>query len=404
MKSSTTHLPSLLGSLLFTMGAMVILGVSLLLGVVMLANLLTGKPLQLRETVLLAVTLFEGALLVGAAYFSLQKLLQLPAADSESSFTITAWQVAACLAIAGAALLLGRQIIDSEPFNWLLIPLLTLPAVLFPIVILFGLGARGISLGPRWRTWNVLGISMTLVPFLTFVLEILLMAFLFVLGGLFISSQPRLVAQIERLSGQIYLLERDPQAVLDLLAPLVLRPEGFLVALSYFALLVPMLEELIKPLGVWLFSGQIRSPAQGFALGALSGSAYALIETLGVSPQTTDWTTLLLTRLGTDILHVTTSALMGAGIVYAIHERRYLRLMGIYLLSVFLHGLWNGLAILFTFSSLADQYAQDLLNGLATPAAAAVAVLAGLLLLLLILANRRVRTTQPQSVTEDRVT
>jgi hypothetical protein len=165
---------------------------------------------------------------------------------------------------------------------------------------------------------------------------------------------------------------------------------------------VPALEELIKPLGVWLFSSQISSPAQGFALGALSGSAYALIETLGVSPQTADWAALLVTRLGTDILHVTTSALMGAGIVYAVRERRYWRMVGIYFLSVSMHGLWNGLAILFAFSTVAEQLEQQVpLQDMAIPIAAGMAVLAVIFLIILVLANRKVRRTLPLPVTEE---
>ncbi|MGE5374487.1 MAG: PrsW family glutamic-type intramembrane protease, partial [Bacteroidota bacterium] len=269
--------------------------------------------------------------------------------------------------------------------------------------VLLGLGVRGIPLGPRWSTWNVVGISMTLVPFITFVLEILAIVFVFVLAVLYISTQPSLMAQVEILATKIYTIERTPEAILDLVAPLLLKPGILAIALSFFSLMVPMIEELVKPLGVWLFANQIRSRAQGFALGALGGATYALIETLGVTPQAGDWATTLLTRLGTDILHVTTSALMGAAIVYAIRERHYLRLLGTYLACVFLHGLWNGLAILFTFSTLASQYKQNLLHGVATPAAVAVAALAAGLLLILILANRRMRASQPTTVTEDLV-
>jgi hypothetical protein len=139
-------------------------------------------------------------------------------------------------------------------------------------------------------------------------------------------------------------------------------------------------------------------------LGALCGAAFALLETFGVSAQSEDWTALLLTRLGTDILHVTTAALMGAAIVYAIRERRYLRLLGTYLLCVSLHGLWNGLAILFTFSGLAEMYLpKNILNGLATPLAIALGVLAILLLALLILSNRRMRPKQPTPSLEEPV-
>ncbi|MGE5374549.1 MAG: hypothetical protein ACM3XO_05780, partial [Bacteroidota bacterium] len=158
MKSST-HLPSLLGSLLFAAGAIIFLSVALVLGIVIFGNMLIGKTPAVREALLLAIMGFEGVLLLGAAFFSLQKFLQKHSADAEIAFTITAGQIAACLIGAGVAILLGWQIFNHAAINWLLLPLLIVPAVLLPILVLLGLGVRGIPLGPRWRTWNVVGIS-----------------------------------------------------------------------------------------------------------------------------------------------------------------------------------------------------------------------------------------------------
>ncbi|MGE5462075.1 MAG: PrsW family glutamic-type intramembrane protease [Syntrophothermus sp.] len=401
---SSTHLPSLLGSLLFTVGAVFILGLAVLLGVVALSTLFTGQPIELRETILLAVTSFEGILLLAAAFFSFQKYLQKPSAEKESNFSISWWQIAACLLIASAAILIGYQIINKEPVNWLFIPLLTIPAVVLPILVLLGLGVRGISLGPRWRTWNVLGISMTLVPLLIFILEGIVILLIFIFGLIYITTQPHLMAQLERLSNQIYTLEQDPEALIKLITPLLLRPGILAVALIFFGFLVPLIEELFKPLGVWLFGNQISSPSQGFVLGALSGAAYALIETLGVTPQSGDWATLLLTRFGTDVLHVATSAMMGAAIVYAIQERRYLRLLGIYLLCVSLHGLWNSLAIVFTFSSMAGELGKPgFLEGLTTGTTVGLVIFTVALLLTLFLLNRRMRSEQSQPVPEELV-
>ena len=404
MKSSSTHLPSLLGLLLFGSVGLLALLVAALLGSVTLIRTMSGGQMDVRQMTLTVVVIFVAALLLGAGFVSLLKVLQKPAADVESIFTIKLWQIAVCLAVAGIAIWLGRLILENEQVSWLLLPLLTLPAVVLPIVVLFGLGSRSIPLGPRWRSWNVLGISMTLVPFLTFILEAVAVVIIFILVILYISSQPALLAQLERLSTQIYTIQQDPEALLGLIAPLLLRPGILAISFLFFSVMIPMLEELVKPLAVWLFGNQINTPAQGFALGALCGASFALLETFGVSAQSEDWTTLLLTRLGTDILHVTTAALMGAAIVYAIREHRYLRLLGIYLLCVSLHGLWNGLAILFTFSGLAEMYLpKSLLNGLSAPVAVALGVLAILLLALLILSNRRLRTNQPASSLEEPV-
>jgi hypothetical protein len=401
MKSST-HIPSLLGLLLFTFVGILSLVLAAVLGTVALLMTITGGQMDISQLTLMAVSIFEALLLLGAGYVSLLKFMQKPSADTDSIFTIKAWQIVVCLLAAAAAIWIGSLVLDNGPVNWLLLPLLTLPAVFLPIVVLFGLGSRWISLGPRWRAWNVLGISMTLVPFLTLVLEAIAIVFIFIVVIVYVSSQPALAAQVERLSQQIYLVETDPEALIRLVAPLVLRPGVMTLSLLFFSVLIPMMEELVKPLGVWLFGNRISSPSQGFALGALCGAAFALLETFGVSAQSNDWTSLLLTRLGTDILHVTTAALMGAAIVYAIREHHYLRLLGTYLVCISLHGLWNALAILFTFSGMAEMYVkQNMMSGLATPLAIALGIFAVFLLALLILSNRRMRPRQPEPTLEE---
>jgi RsiW-degrading membrane proteinase PrsW (M82 family) len=162
--------------------------------------------------------------------------------------------------------------------------------------------------------------------------------------------------------------------------------------LVYIAILVPALEEIFKPLGVWLLAGKLESPAQGFTLGALSGAGYALIETIGVSSQTVEWASLLFSRIGTGLLHITTSALMGAAIVLAWRERRYLRLIGTYFLALILHGLWNTFAMLFTFSSLAEPLGQQgNLSTLQPMMIIAMSILAIGLFAILVLSNRKMR-------------
>src|SRR5512133_484543 len=245
MTKSSTHLPSLLGALLFIVGAVFTLGIAFVLAIVTIAKIWTGGQIEVRETITLAVFGFEGLLLLGAAFVSIQKVLQKPSADTESTFTISVWQIAACLVVAGVAILIGSQILDKQPVNWLLLPILTLPAVLLPILVLFGLGSRGILMGPRWRAWNILGISMTLVPFLTFILEVMAIITPIIIGPLSLVSQPELITQVERLSEQIYLIQKDPEALIRLVAPLLLRPGVAVIALLFFSILIPLIEELV---------------------------------------------------------------------------------------------------------------------------------------------------------------
>jgi RsiW-degrading membrane proteinase PrsW (M82 family) len=173
-------------------------------------------------------------------------------------------------------------------------------------------------------------------------------------------------------------------------------------ALFYVAFLVPLMEELLKPLGVWLFANKLTSPSQSFALGALSGAAYALIETLGVSAQSEDWASVLLLRIGTGMLHITSTALMGVAIFYVIRERRYVRLLGIYFLSILLHGLWNTVALLYGFSTITKLLGQKtFLDGVQPQLLMGMGILGVIFLAILLLLNRRLRTTLPQPVVNE---
>jgi RsiW-degrading membrane proteinase PrsW (M82 family) len=200
------------------------------------------------------------------------------------------------------------------------------------------------------------------------------------------------------------ILGPESEEAVDLIAPLLTRPGVMVVALLYIAVIVPLIEELLKPLGVWLLASRLNSTAQGFTLGALSGAAYGLIETIGVSGQAGDWASLLSTRIGTGLLHITTSALMGAAIVIAWRERRYLRLLGTYFLAVLLHGLWNTLAVLFTFSTLAEMSDQPgRLSTLQPILITVMSILALVLFMILLLSNRRMRNLIPPSDPEPAV-
>jgi len=126
-----------------------------------------------------------------------------------------------------------------------------------------------------------------------------------------------------------------------------------------------------------------------------------LIETIGVSGQGGEWASLLFTRIGTGLLHITTSALMGAAIVLAVRQRRYLRLLTTYILAVTLHGLWNISAILYTFSNISQTLGHtDRLSTIQPIAIAALIVLAIGLLMILLSSNRRMRKVIQAPVNE----
>jgi hypothetical protein len=393
MKAQLNHYPSLFSAILFVLGAMLLLGIALVMAVTVLVSFFTGAEVRAEQTVPLVAFGFEAMLLFAAAFFSLQKFLQKPSVDEKAFVRISMWQILLLILVAGVSLLIGYQIGEMRNLFWIILPILTIPAIVFPLGALLALGTRKLPFGTRWQTWNVLGLAMTLAPLILFALEIFvgLIIFAFVVG--YLVTQPELVQELQRLSQEIMILGPESEAALELLGPLLTRPAVMVVALIYIGVLVPAIEEIFKPIGVWLFAGKL-SPAQGLTLGALSGAGYGLIETIGVSTQTSEWASLLFSRVGTGLLHITTSALMGAAIVMAWRERRYLRLLWTYFLAMLLHGLWNSLAIIFTFSTLAEHVEHPgVLRTIQSPIMIAMIVLAIALFGILLISNLRMRRT-----------
>jgi hypothetical protein len=400
VKAPSNHYPSLFSSILFILGGLFLFGLALLLGVTALVSLFSGTEVRADQTVPLVAFGFEAIVLLAAAFFSLQKFLQKPAADENASVSVSAWQIILLIFVAGVSLLIGYQIAEMQSLLWIILPMLTVPAIVFPLGVLLVVGTRKLPFGTRWQTWSVLGLAMTLAPLILFTLEIFIGLIIFAFVAAYLVTQPELIQELQRLSQEIMILGPESEATLELLGPLLTKPGVMAVTLIYIAVLVPAIEEIFKPIGVWLFAGQL-SAAQGLTLGALSGASYALIETIGVSAQTSEWASLLFSRIGTGLLHITTSALMGAAIVLAWRERRYLRLLGTYFLAVFLHGLWNSLAIIFTFSTLAELFEQPgTLGAIQPPIIVAMVILAIALFVILIISNLRMRRTLSSSPPE----
>jgi hypothetical protein len=254
------------------------------MGVTALISLFTGMEVRAEQTVPLVAFGFEAIVLLAAAFFSLQKFLQKPNADEKASVSFSSWQIILLVIVTAVSLLIGYQIGQMKNIIWIILPILTIPAIVFPLGVLLALGTRKLPFGTRWQTWSTLGLAMTLAPLILFTLEIFIGLVIFAVVVAYIIVQPELVQELQRLSQEIMVLGPESEAALELLGPLLTRPGVMTMALIYIAVLVPAIEEIFKPLGVWLFAGQL-SPAQGLTLGALSGAGYGLIETIGVSTQ-----------------------------------------------------------------------------------------------------------------------
>ena len=237
-----------------------------------------------------------------------------------------------------------------------LLPVLTTAATAVPIWWLLELTRRGLgSFSPR-RTWGALNFALFFSNPAAMVAELLLIVALSIVAIVGLRLNPDAAAQLEQISQAVIQSNGDMQQIQDLLLPLLANPWAILAALSFFSVIIPLLEELFKPLAVWALLGLNASPADGFVLGAVAGAAFGLTETLfnlsNVAVQS-QWLALVVGRSGTNLLHITTTALMGWGLVSAWRNAKFLRLGLAYAVAVSLHGLWNGFSVVAAVAQLA---------------------------------------------------
>jgi hypothetical protein len=240
----------------------------------------------------------------------------------------------------------GAVAFYANPYlNWFILPLATLLVILPPIALYIGMGANGIDIGPRWRIWGTIGLGLTIGPTLMIVLELVVLVMALTTVGVILSFQP---GKLQEAQGFFQLLNRqtDQEVILNMLAPYLSDSRVIAAVLGYIALIVPLIEEMLKPLAVWLFARSIAKPSQGFVLGMLSGGAFAIVESLNASADGSEsWPVVVGVRAGTSLLHIALSGLMGHAIVGAFQKKKVGRLFATYFTVVAIHGIWNACAI-----------------------------------------------------------
>jgi len=234
---------------------------------------------------------------------------------------------------------------EAPGANWYE-PFLYFFAVAIPVYLVIRIAINRISLGSSQRAWGVFASGMTLSPLLAVVAEGIVIGFGLVLFGGYLVLHPEKMSAIERLVNQIQQAP-DLDSLVYLIGPLLKNPLTLITALTLLSVFVPIIEETLKSLGVWLVVDRLSTPAQGFALGALSGAGFALSESLFASVGADEtWGITLAMRAISGAMHVLAAGLVGWGIAYARLEKRYVRLFGLMFLAMLLHGAWNAGAIL----------------------------------------------------------
>ena len=327
----TVVIISLVGSGLAMLGGLASIGLGILIyvGSSINSNTRSLSPDQLFSGIL-TFTAFAIAGLVGGSfslYHSISGLLRKRSANFMLPwFWIFLLLYLLVLGI-GYALQINGQAVTTPALTIFLIIL----AALFPALTLLSIGVRRLH-WPDWTTsWRRFTLAVTSGATLGIGLALILefVTLLLIVRG-----------QNATNFSQCF---DNPQA------PGCGSLTTFNLLFIIIAIVGPIVEETVKPLGVALFIGKMRSASEAFLLGLGAGVGFALVETMGyIGSGYQDWLTVALERTGASLLHGFGSAMVALGWYYLMHakKQRFLKAIGFWAYAVFQHMVWNGTQVM----------------------------------------------------------
>jgi RsiW-degrading membrane proteinase PrsW (M82 family) len=140
---------------------------------------------------------------------------------------------------------------------------------------------------------------------------------------------------------------------------------AFSMTLFLFSfIVVPFLEELIKPLPLLLFMKKVSTGAEAFILGLACGLGFDMVETAGyIGGGYTVWANVAFERLGTSLLHGFGTAALSLGCFYLIQggADQTLKVIVCWVYALVQHIVWNGTAGLSLLPAPFGAYIKTLL-------------------------------------------
>ncbi|GAB4522993.1 MAG: hypothetical protein Fur0018_05400 [Anaerolineales bacterium] len=247
-----------------------------------------------------------------------------------------------------AAFGLGWWARENPQGKFLAFPWLHFLAAAMPVWWWVSISARqtAVHQSPQ-RRWGLVTAGLSFGPIISILAEVLLLMAGLVMLMAVVAQNEQAAATLESLGRRFAFAAGDAHTAQRMVQGLLQTyPWLGLAGLAFISIFVPLIEELGKSLGVWALIGQELTYPEGFLAGAISGGMFALFEGLYNAGATrSQWGSVMLGRVGTSLMHVTASGLMGAALADAWRNRRYVRLGATYLLAVGLHGTWNAAVI-----------------------------------------------------------
>ena len=243
------------------------------------------------------------------------------------------------------AILLGFGALAVKPVAAFAFPPFHFLASALPPLMFLAYAARRLNVTSGLRalvaslSWGALGST-----FLALSLEVVIGVIIVGIVSVTLSLTANSTATLEQLRAQLESLRTlDDQTVIR---RLISNPVVVVAIAVYFAGIVPFIEEAVKTLIVAFVDPRRTMARDALLWGIAAGAGFAIVENaLNTGAALDVWVIAMLTRVGATVMHVANGATMARGWYAARVERRWSRLLIAYLTSVFLHAVWNALAI-----------------------------------------------------------
>ncbi len=249
-------------------------------------------------------------------------------------------------------LCLGSGVSAIPEYGWAgTVPLLGM-GIFLPLVLLVWIAAGGLLSTSQRRFWSVVGFGIAGSTSLAMAGESILVGLGRLVGELLWGNHPLWQHLMDNLKQQLESAATIEETI-NVLVPYLANPWVLLLLLVFAAVLVPLIEEASKVAILFWLGPRLTSVGEGFALGALCGAGFALLEGMIAAGQSTFlWGFGVLARVSSSLMHITLSAILGAAIAGAFLGRGRGRAIATYFLSSSLHGLWNGITVLAIYLSM----------------------------------------------------
>jgi len=262
----------------------------------------------------------------------------------------SSWLMAAILI--PFSLTLGHLAYTRNLLPRLISPLAHILTASVPVFVVVTIARRnGPSLSPR-RIWGQFLAGLWAAPLFSLILEII-----FIIPVVLIL----VLAMLNNETGQALvqsMINPDPWSTTldeESIMWLIDEPWLILLILSYFVLVVPIIEEAVKTLAIWPLLRRRQTPAAAFIGGVLGGAGYGLFEALFLTQPGSLWVTTMIARIGATLIHAFTAGVACWGLAQAAGERRWSRLGLAYFTAVGIHALWNAAAVGIVIGTLSGE-------------------------------------------------